>query len=443
MPMARSLAVRLGLAGTLAVTAQAQAQWAVSVLTPIGAQSCVASGVYAGQQVGQVTLSSGASHAGLWTGIAGSWVDLNPPSAAGGSSVTAVNNGQQVGSATMADFSQHAGLWSSTAASWIDLNPAGALGSVAYASKGGQQVGYVIVGFSGGVAVQHASMWSGTAASWTDLNPSGASGSVANGVDGGQQAGFVFDASGICHASLWNGSAAAWIDLDPSGSIGSSALGASGGQQVGYVQIDGITCASLWSGTAATWVNLNPTGMPFSEATGVFQLLQVGFVIDATGKHHAALWSGTSDSWIDLGAFTPSAYTDSEATGIWSDTGFTYVVGYAWNRSNNANQALLWTRPAGGVCCNGSSCLAEVTAGSCTGAHRLFVANWTACNAIRNTQMPCCKADYNKVGGVTVQDIFDFLVAWFARDPSADTNGDGAVTPQDIFDFLAAWFNGC
>ena len=56
---------------------------------------------------------------------------------------------------------------------------------------------------------------------------------------------------------------------------------------------------------------------------------------------------------------------------------------------------------------------------------------------------PQCIADFNHSGAVTVQDIFDFLAAWFAGNASADVNGSGSVTVQDIFDFLAAWFAGC
>jgi len=54
-----------------------------------------------------------------------------------------------------------------------------------------------------------------------------------------------------------------------------------------------------------------------------------------------------------------------------------------------------------------------------------------------------CPADFNMSGGVTVQDLFDFLAAWFSNDPRADINGVNGVTVQDIFDFLAAWFSGC
>ena len=56
---------------------------------------------------------------------------------------------------------------------------------------------------------------------------------------------------------------------------------------------------------------------------------------------------------------------------------------------------------------------------------------------------PTCAADFNGANGVTVQDIFDYLAAWFAGTPNADFNGANGVTVQDIFDYLAAWFAGC
>ncbi len=54
-----------------------------------------------------------------------------------------------------------------------------------------------------------------------------------------------------------------------------------------------------------------------------------------------------------------------------------------------------------------------------------------------------CFADFNCSGATNVQDIFDFLAAWFAGNPNANFNGVGGINIQDIFDFLAAWFVGC
>jgi hypothetical protein len=46
-------------------------------------------------------------------------------------------------------------------------------------------------------------------------------------------------------------------------------------------------------------------------------------------------------------------------------------------------------------------------------------------------------------GGLSVQDIFDFLAGYFGGDLRADFNGNGANTTQDIFDFLTFYFLGC
>jgi hypothetical protein len=54
-----------------------------------------------------------------------------------------------------------------------------------------------------------------------------------------------------------------------------------------------------------------------------------------------------------------------------------------------------------------------------------------------------CNADFNADCFLSVQDIFDFLNAWFAGDPAADFNGTAGITVQDIFDFLNGWFAGC
>jgi len=37
----------------------------------------------------------------------------------------------------------------------------------------------------------------------------------------------------------------------------------------------------------------------------------------------------------------------------------------------------------------------------------------------------------------------DFLHAWFSGERDADFNGSGAISVQDLFDFLRAWFTGC
>ena len=54
-----------------------------------------------------------------------------------------------------------------------------------------------------------------------------------------------------------------------------------------------------------------------------------------------------------------------------------------------------------------------------------------------------CPADFTRDGALSVQDVFDFLDAYFSGIAQADFNGIGGVTVQDVFDFLDAWFAGC
>jgi spore germination protein YaaH len=59
-------------------------------------------------------------------------------------------------------------------------------------------------------------------------------------------------------------------------------------------------------------------------------------------------------------------------------------------------------------------------------------------------RVPCaCRADFDLSGSVSVQDVFDFLAAFFAGDARADVNGVGGLSVQDVFDFLGAYFAGC
>lgn len=97
--------------------------------------------------------------------------------------------------------------------------------------------------------------------------------------------------------------------------------------------------------------------------------------------------------------------------------------------------------PVTGACCWGVTC-AISTASGCASPIATYTGDGTACNPPGNTSSPCCIADFNHAAGLSVQDIFDFLGAYFAGSPAADINGSG-LSVQDIFDFLAAYFTGC
>jgi hypothetical protein len=97
-----------------------------------------------------------------------------------------------------------------------------------------------------------------------------------------------------------------------------------------------------------------------------------------------------------------------------------------------------------GTCCRGATCITGYPAVSCQGNYTVFVAV-EGCNASGDSRTPCCHADYNKINGVSVQDIFDFLNDWFAGSYFAVPGGDGVtgtLSVQNIFDYLNMWFAG-
>lgn len=53
------------------------------------------------------------------------------------------------------------------------------------------------------------------------------------------------------------------------------------------------------------------------------------------------------------------------------------------------------------------------------------------------------RAGVGACGVLGVGDIFRFLSFWFSQSPLADFSADDEVTLQDLFDFLAAYFRGC
>jgi hypothetical protein len=100
---------------------------------------------------------------------------------------------------------------------------------------------------------------------------------------------------------------------------------------------------------------------------------------------------------------------------------------------------------ASGACCSGSTCSVGPQT-SCTGPNTRFAGASTVCNGFGgNNTTPCCLADFNQSGAVSVQDVFDFLAAFFSGSSRADINGGGAGAPsvQDVFDFLGVFFAGC
>ena len=438
-------------------------------LNPAGATQSEASGTDGVQQAGYARVG-GVDRASLWSGSAGTWVDLHPVGVgASGSRAFAVSDGKQAGSANFPGVTFRACLWSGTAASWVDLHPigVGATHSHVEAISGGRQAGYAIINQD-----NHASLWTGTAASWVDLHPAGATYSVAHGISGIEQAGAVaLVAGGEVHASVWTGTAGSWVDLHPAGATRSRAFAARGGRQVGYATVGGVQRASLWSATPGSWVDLAavlPAGFSASQALGVSDdgtyLYVSGYGSNTlTSQAEALLWmrplcdvapvvfippQAATTCTTGNAAFTVVAFSlgtpgyqwqwRPQGTAVWLDV----VAGVntnpgtgqpAFDASGGVSVSVTMTNSVGvSMPVSGGRREIQVVVSNPCGSATSAAAMWTI-----------CPPDFNCSGTLTINDIFDFLAAWFAGNPAADFNGAGGIGIQDIFDFLAAWFAGC
>ncbi|MDZ4686824.1 MAG: hypothetical protein SH850_17260 [Planctomycetaceae bacterium] len=123
---------------------------------------------------------------------------------------------------------------------------------------------------------------------------------------------------------------------------------------------------------------------------------------------------------------------------------------YDWQRQNPTNPSV-WLSMTNGVLAgvgtvsgaqSATLSLSNLAPGAATN-YRVRIANSCGFTISRTTSLEICFADFNCSGAATVQDIFDFLAAFFANSASADYNDSGDVSVQDIFDYLAAYFAGC
>jgi hypothetical protein len=70
-----------------------------------------------------------------------------------------------------------------------------------------------------------------------------------------------------------------------------------------------------------------------------------------------------------------------------------------------------------GACCHGATCQ-SITSPSCAAIVGARFLGGTSCTPVAaGGPNPCCPADFNNSGGLSPQDIFDFLNAWFAGCP--------------------------
>jgi hypothetical protein len=133
----------------------------------------------------------------------------------------------------------------------------------------------------------------------------------------------------------------------------------------------------------------------------------------------------------------------------------TEPLGFRWQITDDAN-ADRWTDLNDGLLTVGgvewgmvsgtrsSTCIFDNSGAMQRIVVRCLVSNNCGSVASYPVAYVICLADFNCSGGdPSVQDLFDFLAAYFSGDPRADLNGTGGISEQDVFDYLAAFFDGC
>lgn len=165
-----------------------------------------------------------------------------------------------------------------------------------------------------------------------------------------------------------------------------------------------------------------------SVTAGATYLFQVGSV--------SAGATGTANVILNLNATQGSCCMPSGACSITADTG---CPGGEWFFSGTCAPNLCF-QPTGACCASGVCSITDYDA--CLNIPGVWRGPDTVCGSPDNP-IGCCPANFNQAGGVTIQDLFDYLGAWFANAPEADFNHDSSITLQDLFDFLGAWFAGC
>lgn len=250
----------------------------------------------------------------------------------------------------------------------------------------------------------------------------------ANATTGAQQSfpGTGCPASGPISNDVWY----SWV-APTRGNLTVNTDSAAAGFQSRVAMYRSAPCAA--GGSPTTLLRCDDFGTAFtaSVATGVSYLFQVGSVTQGqTGAANVILsLAPSAGACCAAGSCTPT------------DEGACLGIGGEWTFAAVCTPT--FCPEATGACCISGSCFINSPA-ECAGlgAGASWQGAGTACGTPGNPTT-CCRANFNGVGGVTVQDVFDYLAAWFGLSPAADMNGDSAVTLQDLFDYLAAYFNGC
>ncbi len=317
---------------------------------------------------------------------------------------------------------------------------------------------------AGGIATNNIAKWNGSV--WSALG-SGVNGTVYDLAV--LPNGDLVAASSTGRVARWNG--LAWFPLGTGFDSGVFALEvlpnghliAGGGMiNAGGTAVNGI---ARWDGTTWSPLGSGIGGTPSGAVTSLKVLPSGDLVVGGSFTTAGGVVAPSIARWGP-----PRIFVTDQPDGVTLDQGQTLVlaalvnpgltnVSVQWQRNGvNITDGFGGASSGGGTVMHAAGALPSPTIGAevrliITGVQRSDAGMYTAvftnpCGSVTSNPAAVningpCPGDFNGVGGLTVQDIFDFLAAYFSNDPRADVNSVGGITVQDIFDFLAQYFQGC
>jgi hypothetical protein len=145
----------------------------------------------------------------------------------------------------------------------------------------------------------------------------------------------------------------------------------------------------------------------------------------------------TNDVWFTYTATVNGGLKIDTCTGAGFDT---KIAVYSGSGCGVSDANLIGCNDDGGCVAGRSVVSIPITLGS---SYMIRVGSAAGATGAGTLSLAICRPDFNGSGTLDIQDIFDYLNAWFAGSLRADYNQIDSLTVQDIFDMINGWFAGC